>query len=115
MAAAAATGQVDSLVGEISYYSTMLATNADVVVWAGSNVTFSSDTTGPDPDPMSFAVVPVAVDSTTIAMTAMQKVLKPGLWYGRRNPCFPRRKSAALAFRSRKRQSSSALAGRPVA
>jgi hypothetical protein len=61
---------VASLIRGQTYYYTMIATNEATDLWATPNASFTTDGTAPDPDPMTFAGLPAAKDSSTVVMSA---------------------------------------------
>jgi len=64
------TGSIGSLVGGVTYYYTMVASNAVTNMWATPNVSFEADHAPPSPSPMTFAHAPTALEADTIVMTA---------------------------------------------
>jgi hypothetical protein len=66
----AVAGPATGLTRGETYFYTLEASNVSTSLWATPNVSFTTDGTAPNPDPMTFAVEPAAQSTTSAAMTA---------------------------------------------
>ena len=64
------TASVSGLTRGVTYYYTMMAASDVTNLWATPNASFTADGTAPEPDAMTFAIEPAAIDEHNVVMTA---------------------------------------------